>query len=234
MLGSAWAIINPLAMILVYTLIFTNLMKARLPGTENEFSYSIYLCSGILTWGFFSETLSRTCNIFIENANLIKKINFPRICLPITAALSSLVNFSIVFVLFILFLIVTNNFPGWSFLSFFPTLFVQLIFSIGLGVTLGLLNVFFRDIGQLLGVSLQFWFWLTPIVYLDSILPEQILKIVELNPLTPLVKAYHLIFIYNEHPDASSLIPTAAIGLLLCYSGVYLYKRCAGEMVDEL
>ncbi|EKF9799803.1 ABC transporter permease, partial [Vibrio cholerae] len=90
LLGAAWNVINPLAMIVVYTVIFSQIMRAKLPGIDNSFAYSIYLCSGILTWGLFSEIVGRAQNVFLENANLIKKINFPRICLPVTVLCNAL------------------------------------------------------------------------------------------------------------------------------------------------
>ena len=233
-LGTAWAVINPLAMILVYTLIFSSLMKARLPGVQSEFSYSIYICAGLLTWGLFSETLSRCCNTFLENANLIKKISFPRICLPAIAALSALSNFLIIFSLFVLFLVITNNFPGWVFLLIFPVLLIQICFAVGLGIILGVLNVFFRDVGQLLGVGIQFWFWLTPIIYFKSILPKKLQLLLSLNPMASIIGAYQDILLLGQAPQATSLIPPAVVAVVLCLTSVHLYKRCAGEMVDEL
>ena len=82
LLGAAWNVLNPLAMIVVYTMIFSQVMKARLAGVNSTFAYSIYLCAGILTWGLFAEITSRALNVFIENANLLKKLSFPRLCLP--------------------------------------------------------------------------------------------------------------------------------------------------------
>ena len=87
LLGAAWTVINPLAMIVVYTVIFSQVMKARLPGVDSAFAYSIYLCAGLLTWGFFAEIVGRAQNVFIEHANLMKKLSFPRMTLPIIVVL---------------------------------------------------------------------------------------------------------------------------------------------------
>ena len=83
LLGAAWTVINPLAMIVVYTVIFSQVMQAKLPGVDSKFAYSIYLCAGVLTWTFFAEVVSRTQNVFLEQANLLKKISIPRLCLPV-------------------------------------------------------------------------------------------------------------------------------------------------------
>ena len=232
--GAAWTVINPLAMILVYTVIFSQIMRAKLPGIDNTFAYSIYLCAGVLTWGLFSEITSRAQGVFLDNANLIKKINFPKFCLPVIVVISASINFAIVFGLFTLFLIVTNNFPGWAFIAIFPLLLIQILFAIGLGISLGVLNVFFRDVGQAFGIVLQFWFWLTPIVYTSSTLPEAIRPLIVLNPMVNITAAYQGILVTGTWPVWIDLIPLLIIALLLCGLGLILFRKHAGEMVDEL
>ena len=95
---AAWAVINPLAMITVYTVIFSQIMRAKLPNIDSTFAYSIYLCAGIITWGLFSEIVNKGQNVFIDNANLLKKISFPRLCLPVIVVTTALINFSIIFI----------------------------------------------------------------------------------------------------------------------------------------
>ena len=209
-------------------------MHAKLPGVDNTFAYSIYLCAGVLTWGLFSEITSRAQGVFLDNANLIKKINFPRLCLPVIVVISASINFAIVFGLFTLFLIVTNNFPGWAFIAIFPLLLIQILFAIGLGISLGVLNVFFRDVGQAFGIVLQFWFWLTPIVYTSSTLPEAIRPLIVLNPMVNITAAYQGILVTGTWPVWIDLIPLLIIALLLCGLGLILFRKHAGEMVDEL
>lgn len=234
LLGAAWNIINPLAMIIVYTIIFSQLMRTKLPEVDSSFAYSIYLCSGILTWGLFSEIVRRSQNVFLDNANLLKKINFPRICLPITVLCNALLNFAIIFGLFFSFLIVAGLFPGVPFLALFPVLFVLIVFAMGLGVTLGVLNVFFRDVGQLFGIILQFWFWLTPIVYPLDILPTQLQELLVLNPMVGVIHSFQTILVYGAWPQWSSLLPAFIIGLVLVIFGMRLFRDHAGEIVDEI
>ena len=234
LLGAAWTILNPLAMILVYTVIFSQVMRAKLPGVDSSFAYSIYLCSGVLTWGLFAEITGRAQTVFLENANLIKKINFPRICLPVVVVLNALINFSIIFGLFSIFLILSGNFPGWSFFAIIPVLLVQTAFSIGLGITLGVLNVFFRDIGHFFGIFLQFWFWFTPIVYPATILPERVKWLLVLNPIAAPIMAYQRVLVHGQWPEWLSLAPFSLMALLLCMIGMRLFRTHVGEMVDEL
>lgn len=234
MLGSVWTVLNPLAMIIVYTVIFSQIMRAKLPGVDSAFAYSIYLCSGVLTWGLFTEITSRSLNVFFEYANLIKKISFPRICLPVIVVLNAGLNFFIIFAIFVIFLIASGTFPGWVFLAFFPVMAVQVLFSIGLGVVLGILNVFFRDVGQFFSIFLQFWFWLTPIVYPSSILPGKLTSVLALNPMFPIVTAYQGIFVNGQLPQWHKLMPVAITGAVLCLIGMQLFRKRSGEMVDEL
>lgn len=235
LLGAAWTVLNPLAMIVVYTLIFSQVMKARLPGVDSTFAYSIYLCSGILPWGLFAEIVGRGQNIFLEHSNLIKKLAFPRMTLPVIVILGAGLNFAIIFGLFLLFLAITGNLPGWSLLAIVPVLAIQIAFSVGLGITIGVLHVFFRDVGQFFGIFLQFWFWLTPIVYPPSVLPESARSLLLVwNPMAPIISAYQGIFVSGQWPDWSTLVTPFAVSLILCAIGLRLFRRRVGEMVDEL
>jgi len=234
LLGAAWTVLNPLAMIVVYTVIFAQVMHARLPGVDSAFAYGIYLCAGVLTWGLFAEIVGRGQNVFLDNATLLKKLSFPRICLPIIVVLGAGLNFAIVFALFTGFLVLSGNFPGWVFLAIVPVLIVQIIFSIGLGIILGVLNVFFRDVGQFFGILLQFWFWFTPIVYPLDIVHENIRALIAWNPMAPLIAAYQGVLVNGTVPQWHTLIPVTLAGVALCVLGMLLFRRRAGEMVDEL
>ncbi|MCA1248316.1 ABC transporter permease [Massilia sp. MS-15] len=234
MLGAVWSVLSPLAMILVYTVIFSEVMRAKLPNNDSTAAYSIYLCAGILTWGLFAEIVSRGQNMFLEQANLIKKISFPRICLPIIVVLNALVNFGIIFGLFLVFLLVSGNFPGMVFFAIIPVLLLQILLAIGLGMVSGILNVFFRDVGQFVTIAMQFWFWLTPIVYPASILPEAARPILLYNPMAAVVQAHQAILVEGRLPDWNALIPAGLLALLLCILGLRLFRKRSGEMVDEL
>lgn len=236
MLGALWSLLSPLAMIVVYTVIFAEVMHNKLPGAADDarFAYSIYLCAGILTWGLFAEIVARGQAMFLEQANLIKKISFPRICLPLIVVLNALVNFGIIFALFTLFLVASGTFPGPVFLAILPVLAIQLLLAIGIGMIAGVLNVFFRDVGQFVTIAMQFWFWLTPVVYPVTILPPEVRNLLRWNPMARLVEAYQQVLVKGIAPDWASLLPVLLLALLLCALGLRLFRRRAGEMVDEL
>jgi lipopolysaccharide transport system permease protein len=235
MLGATWNVLNPLAMITIYTLVFSRVMQAKLPGTDSVFAYSIYLCAGIITWQLFAEIVGSSTNVFLNAANLIKKLNFPRICLPFIVVLNATINFGIIFTIFLVFLALTGNLPGWPLIAVIPILLIQILFSIGLGIIVGVLNVFFRDVGQFMGIALQFWFWLTPIVYPSSLLPEQIRNLIYYtNPMAPIIGAYQTILSAKSWPDPGTLIIPTLLAALLCFLGIHLFSARADELVDEL
>ena len=232
--GSIWSILNPLAMIFIYTVIFSKIMRAKLAGIDDNMAYSMYLCAGLLPWAFFAEVFSRCLNIFIEHANLLKKVRFPRITLPVMLLLSCALNFVIIFSIFIFFLILTGRFPGWSIFGFIPLLIIQQGFAIGIGLFLGTLNVFFRDIGHFIGIVLQFWFWVTPIIYPLSILPERMQGIIKFNPLTQIIGSYQNIVLFNTWPDIKSLQIHIILAILSLAAGSLIFIKLSGEIVDEL
>jgi len=233
-LGAAWTVLNPLAMILVYTVVFAQVMRSRLPGSDSTFAYSIYLCAGVLTWNLFAEITSKAQSVFIDNAGLIKKINFPRLCLPVIVVLNAGLNFAIIFGLFTVFLVISGNFPGWTYFAVFPVLAVQVLLAIGLGMVLAVLNVFFRDVGQFFSISLQFWFWFTPVVYPVAALPAEARGMLAWNPMAPVIMAYQDILVAHQLPQWGSLLPALALACVLCLLGMQLFRKRAGEMVDEL
>ena len=232
--GFAWNIINPLAMVVVYTVVFSQVMRARLPGVGGNFAYSIFLCGGTLAWGLFAEITGRSQTMFIDNANLIKKLRFPRVCLPALVVSSALLNFFIIFSIFTLFLMVVGAFPGLVYLSLLPVVSLLVAFSTGLGMILGVLNVFFRDVGQAYGILLTFWFWFTPIVYPPKILPAWTHPFTALNPLASLIKAVQDVLVIGAWPNWISLLYPLLLSFLLCAFGLRLFRRHSGEMVDEL
>lgn len=234
LLGAAWTVLQPLAMITVYTVVFSELMRARLPGIDNGHAYSIFLCAGLLTWGLFADILQRGQNVFLDNGNLIKKLNFPRICLPVIAIINALINFSITFILFLLFLLIARSFPGMVALYTLPVLMIQVAMAAGIGTIAGVLNVFFRDVGQFINILLQFWFWFTPIVYSAATLPSWARTWVAFNPATALAEAYQAIYVYDRVPDWNGLWPVALFAGVMCCLASILFRRHASDMVDEL
>lgn len=233
-LGALWAIFNPLAQVLIYALILSNVLAAKLPGIDNKYGFAIYLMAGTLGWALFAEIITRSLNLFVQNANLLKKINFPRATLPIIMLGSCLVNNLVLFtVIFIIFAILAHPFSV-ELLWLLPLTATVVLFAFGIGLILGIINVFIRDVSQIVPIVLQVMFWFTPIVYPVSIIPEQYLTWLHLNPMFHLIEAYHSVLVYNQAPEFGHFLILGLLGLSITLLGTFMFRRASPEMADVL
>jgi lipopolysaccharide transport system permease protein len=234
MLGGLWAVLNPLIQIAVYTIVFAEIMRARLPGQSETFSYSIYLCAGLLPWTWFTEIVGRSTSMFLDNANIIKKSSFPRSCLPVAVFLSTALHFIIIFSLFLLVALLTGHLT-WAVMLWAPPLILLMaMMGVVIGLFLGVLNVFLRDTGQIQPIILQLWFWLTPIVWPLTVIPEQFRPWFLLNPMIPIMEGLHHIFLEPGPPDLHGLLASALFALFTLFLGVMMFRRKTKELADEL
>lgn len=233
-LGALWMIINPLAQVAIYALILSNLLSTKLPGIVSQYAYAIYLMAGLLAWNLFSELINRCLNLFIEQGNLMKKMSFPRIALPAIVSGSCLLNNILLFIAMLgIFALLDHQFSSAT-LWLLPLTLVVSAFALGLGLILGVMNVFVRDIGQGFPIILQVWFWFTPIVYPENIIPESYRGVLMLNPMYPITSAYHKILVYNQPPDLAPVLTISVISFLLLLLSLFLFRRASAEMVDVL
>ena len=233
LLGAIWAVLQPLALIVIYSVIFSQLMSPRLPGYTQPYAYTVFLCSGLLLWMFFAELLTRCVGLFVHNGGLLKKVSFPRLTLPVIALLAALLNYLIIMVLFFALLVLTDFVPGVVALAALPVLGIMAGLAIGLGLLGATINVYYRDVEQFTGVLTQFWFWLTPIIYPAEVVPDHFRSIFEWNPIFPLVAAMQDVFLRGLWPDWASLIYPASVAFASLCLGALVYFRLGQDMTDE-
>lgn len=233
-LGGLWMIIHPLMQVLIFATILSEVLSAKLPGVDNKYAYALYLMSGTVCWSLFSEAVSRCVSLFVENGNLMKKLAFPRICLPFIAGGVMLVNNLLLLVAIFAVFAVLGHMPGVQILWLPGLILLTLCFAMSIGLLLGVFNVFVRDIGQVVPVVLQALFWLTPVVYSINILPENIQSLFRLNPLYPLVTSFQLVLLYDRPPVWTDLLPMVIATLLLGMASLVVFRRASQEMVDAL
>jgi lipopolysaccharide transport system permease protein len=232
--GGLWMIINPLAQVVIYALILSNVLRAKLPGIENQYAYAIYLMAGLLAWSLFNETISRCLNLFIEQGNLMKKFSFPRITLPAIVVCSCLLNNILLFIAMLgVFVLLGHQFNA-TILWLIPLTLAVVLLALGIGLILGILNVFLRDIGQVVPIVLQMLFWFTPIVYPVRIIPEAYRHWLNFNPVYALTDAYQQVLVYGNNPKWEGVLTFGAIGLLLLGISLFMFRRASAEMVDSL
>lgn len=232
--GFVWMLIHPLVMVLIYTLILSKILNAKLPGTESIYGYSIFLMSGILVWTIFSEAVSRGLNLFILHAEFIKKVSFPKNVLVWVLIGHVTIN-AIILTSLILLVLISLGHPVTLDFLWLPVLYtLLLLFSVSMGVFLGTLNVFFRDVGQVTPVVLQLGFWLTPIVYSLNLIPIQHHHWFQLNPMSHFVAPFQNLFLYGHSPSIKQLIVIICLTGVAAFMSIFLYKRSHLEMADEL
>jgi lipopolysaccharide transport system permease protein len=233
-LGGLWMLLHPLAQVLIYALVLSQIMSAKLPGIESQYAYPIYLLAGMLGWTLFSEILTRLLTVFIDNGNLLKKMAFPKLALPLIAIGSALINFTLLFLIMFIVFAFLGHMPLHA-IYWLPILILITIgLSIGIGLILGTINVFIRDIGQAMTIILQFWFWLTPIVYMPSIIPEKYQGLLMMNPMTGIIMGYQSVLVYDKTPDAGLLIYPAIVAAATMVLAMIIFRRASEEMADVL
>ncbi|MBZ9604724.1 ABC transporter permease [Phyllobacterium chamaecytisi] len=233
-LGAFWFILHPLAQSLIFSIVLAEVMRARMPNIDNQAAYPIYLLSGMAAWGLFSEILNRSLNIFIEQGSAMKKISFPRLCLPVIVLGSALINHVLLLAAILVIFMFFGHFPGLAWFYLIPGMAIISILAFGIGVFLGVLNVFARDIAQFMSVFMQLWFWFTPIVYLKSVIPPKFLPFIELNPMTPLVGLYQDALLLNQGPSWVGLWPAVFFGAIAVALSFVVFRRASPDLVDAL
>ena len=233
-LGGLWVIINPLSQVLIYALILSNILAAKLPGIDNSYGYAIYLMAGLLAWNLFNEIINRCLNLFILQANIMKKMSFPRITLPTVVIGSCVLNNLLLFISMLgIFFLLGHQF-NLTILWMIPLTILTVVLALGIGLILGIMNVFIRDIGQAATVVLQIWFWFTPIVYPITIIPESYRYLLEFNPVYPIVNSYQQVLVYNQSPQIHGITIITLVAFTLAGISLLLFRRASAEMVDVL
>ncbi|MFA5632399.1 MAG: ABC transporter permease [Porticoccaceae bacterium] len=218
-LGALWTVLLPLANILIFTLVFSRLMGARLEALGmdylGQYSYSVYLITGLLAWNAFAATLTRITHVFHEKAGLITKVNVSLFALPLYIVVSEAIVYVISMVFFALFLILIG-FEWTLFWFWLPVIFaIQQLLAYSIGLLCAIFSVFLHDIKSLVGVGIQLWFWLTPIVYVIDILPPRWQTVFMFNPLVHSMDALRDALILGRTPDLMALGLLAGFSLAL-------------------
>jgi lipopolysaccharide transport system permease protein len=237
-LGALWSFILPLVNILIFTLIFSNIMGAKLQmaglATLGQYSYSVYLITALLAWNCFASTTTRLTNILHEKAGLITKVRLSIYTLPLFVPITETILYLISMLFFAVFL-VGIGFEWSTAWLWWPFIFItQQLLAYALGFTFAILSVFIRDIKELVGIIMQLWFWMTPIVYVPDIIPPAWQSLLALNPYYHIAQALRDTMITGASPSLTPvlLILTAALTLLLF--GYWLARRLERDIRDFL
>ena len=240
--GGLWNVFIPLAQIIVFSTIFSVLMEFRMPempGISSRFQFVVFLCSGLLAWNAFADTLMRGVASLVGNAGYLKKLPVPEQIFVAQDACSGLYSALIAYAVFLVFCVAVAGVRiSWYWAQVIPLLILFIGFAFGLGLFLSCINVFFRDVQPLMNVMLLLWFWVTPIVYSETIFEgrshEWVLLLLPLNPAYPFIRAFHeAVYLRTALPPGLWLTCTAfaavSIGAAYC-----VLERLRSDIRDAL
>jgi len=227
-LGVIWVALQPLATTIVFTLIFGNL--AKMPS--DNLPYAVFALAGLLPWNYFAGAVGKGGASLVGSANLISKVYFPRLIIPLSGVLGGLVDFAIVFCLLVGLLAFYGYYPtlAWLLLPFFMLLAIAT--ALGVSLWLSALNVQYRDVGYLIPFFIQLWFFATPVVYPSSLIPPPWNALYALNPMAGVVEGFRwALFSKGSAPGPIFILSLAAV-IVVLISGLYVFKRMERTFAD--
>ncbi len=218
-LGLLWTVLNPLMMMIVMTFVFSTLFQSNI---EN---FSVYFLTGNLLFSLNSEATTQAQLSILTNGALIKKVYIPKYLFPLSKILSAMINFCFAFVALIIVMIITNARINMTLVFFFVPVFYLILFSLGLGLFLSAVTVYFRDLTHLYNVIMLAWMYLTPIFYPLEIMPEESRGFIIWNPLYKFIVFFRQIVIEGKFPGLQQNIECLVIGLISLIIGVYVFYK---------
>lgn len=229
LLGFTWSIIQPLLAMAIFTLFFG--IFAKMPS--DGIPYPIFAYVALLPWTLFSESLTRSTNSMISNANIIQKVYFPRVALPISSILSPLLDFGIAFIILILMMVYYHVIPTINLVWLPAFIILAMLTSLGIGLWMSALNVLYRDFRYVVPFVIQIWMFASPVVYSASIIPEQYRVLYGLNPMTGVIEGFRWALLGTNAPGLIIII-SIVISILILISGTFFFKRMEKMFADEV
>lgn len=227
-LGAAWAIIQPLMTMVVFSVFFGRLAKMPSDGVP----YPIFAFAALVPWTFFAHGLSQASNSLVGSANLIKKVYFPRLVMPIAAVLSGLIDFFLAFMVLIGMMLFYGITPSGNVVAVLPLIVLTMLTSLGVALWLCALNVEFRDIRYVIPFLTQFWMFATPIAYPSSLLSEPWRTVYAINPMVGVVEGFRWALLGAGTAPGPMLIVSSLVACLLLISGAYYFRRMERTFAD--
>ena len=230
--GIFWNLLQPLSFITIYAVVFSGLMGARLPQLPGRFGYTIYLCSGMIPWIALSDCIMRGCTAFLTNAQYLKKLDIPESVFVAETSVSAGITLLISFVLLTVVAVSFGYFPTLYWLLLPIPLAALVIVGFSIGLICGTLNVFFRDLGQIVPIGLQIIMWSVPIVYVPTILPAWVQSMLPWHPLTPAIQAVRDLFVFGQMPGVElwiAMIAWPTAGIVVAFT---LLRKLQDEVRD--
>ena len=227
-LGAAWAIIQPFFTMVVFSLFFGKLAKVPSDGIP----YPIFAYAALVPWTFFASGLNQSANSLVGDANLIKKVYFPRLAIPISSVISGGLDFVLAFIVLLGMMLFYGIFPAVNIIWLPFLLLLTLITSLGTGLWLSALNVQFRDVRYTMPFLTQFWLFATPIAYPSSLLSEPWRTLYGINPMVGVVEGFRWALLGTDTAPGPIMIVSSLVALALLIGGAYYFRRLEKSFAD--
>jgi len=231
-LGFVWNILQPLCLILIFTVVFTSVLRHSAP--EIKVHYTVYLCAAMLPWQAFADCISRGTGAFIHNAIYLRKLPIPEQVFVAQSALTSAIGLVISYIILVIVALCLGHYPSWHWLLLPVPMALLIAMGFGVGLALGTLNAFIRDVGQLVPVLLQIGFWTFPIVYHRKHLPAPFDHLIQFNPLFPYLEGIRQLFIDRQIPDPWMWLAMAGWTGVAAIVGTLVLRRLRDELRDVI
>lgn len=228
-LGVLWSFINPLLSTLVYALVFPYILK------NSQNNYVTFLIIGMLPWNFFVNTISLGTSCVLANAGIIKKVYFPREILPISVAISGLINFLISCIIIVIFLIFSKIYFSINLIYLPIIILTQFIFSLGIIFITSAVNIYIRDLEYIVNFLVQMLFYATPILYsADMFAGSKIMYLIKLNPMATIISSYRDVLFYKIMPNISNLIIVFIVSCTIFIIGKLIFDKLQKGFAEEV
>jgi lipopolysaccharide transport system permease protein len=231
-LGAAWAILQPVFTMLVFSLFFGRLagLGARIQG---GIPYPVYTFAALVPWGFFAQGLTHSADSLVGSANLIKKVYFPRLVVPLAGVITGVVDFALSFVVLLGLMAYYGIVPGLAVVLLPAFLLLALVTALGVGLWLSALNVMYRDVRYTLSFLVQIWLFVTPVAYPSSLLPEPWRTLYGINPMAGVVEGFRWALLATPPPGAIVWV-SAAASVAILVSGAFYFRRMERSFADTV
>jgi lipopolysaccharide transport system permease protein len=234
LMGAFWPVINPLGHLLLYTFVFNLVLHVRFGNDASTANFALYLMTGLLPWGAFSEAIARSPISILATPNLVKRVVFPTQILPLVIVFSSALSQILALALLLVAAVVYSHSVPTALIYLPLVLFSQILFTAGLAWLLASLGVFIRDLGHAIALGLSVWMYATPIVYPAASLPDNFKFLLWANPMSGIVSDYRRIILQNLPPDFTSYAVYTVAGIIMWFVGFSFFAKTKRSFADVM